>query len=161
MRFTPTRVGTTQLNWTRTLLITVHPHPRGDDTGKTLHYGVLTRKSPSKSSIDRAVSPQVLIWNPCSELLEWIITHPPSFDCPQACSQSRSRTIAETLPTKTPAFGSRYHRVNSPRNPRGTRSRIMMTITHIYTLNSGRKRHEQSSTGDVGLGKCQIVWLAA
>src|SRR5437773_1213722 len=65
----------------------VHPHTRGDDhhpqprsglkyrftptrVGTILKrariYGTRTRKSPSKSSTDRAVFPQLRIRNPCS-----------------------------------------------------------------------------------------------
>lgn len=108
VRFTPTRVGTI--------------------LKKTCIYGTRTRKRPSKSSTDRAVFPQLRIRYPCSLSLEWINTQPPSLACPHAFSQRQSRTRADTLPTKTPAFGSRYHRVNSPRNPGGTRSRIITTM---------------------------------
>ncbi len=110
-RFTPTRVGTI--------------------LKKSCIYGTRTRKSPSKSSTERAVSPQLRIRKPCSLSLVYNITQPPPLAWLRAFSQSLSRTIAETLPTKTPAFGSRNHRVNSPRNPVGTRSRIRTIIVSL------------------------------
>jgi len=91
-------------------------------------YGTLTKKSPSKSSIDREVSPQLRILYPCSVLLEWIIKHPPSLAWLHAFSQSLSRTEAGVLPTNTPALGSRNHRVSSPLNDGDTRSRIKTII---------------------------------
>jgi len=54
---------------------------------------------------------------------------------PQAFSQSRSRTMAETRPTNIPAWGSRNHRVSSPRNPGGPRSRISTTIAWLRFVN--------------------------
>ena len=46
----------------------------------------------------------------------------------QAISQILSLTIAETFPTKTPAFGSMNQRDNSPLNLSGTFSRMKTTI---------------------------------
>src|SRR5271157_2715907 len=41
-------------------------------------------------------------------------------------------------PTKTPACGSRSHRVNSPRSPGETRSRIRTTIVRLRIVNFKR-----------------------
>ena len=107
-RFTPTGVGTT--------------------LKECSIYGTLTKKSPSKSSIDREVSPQLRILYPCSVLLEWIIKQPPSLAWLHAFSHNLSRTEAGVLPTNTPALGSRNQRVSSPLNDGDTRSSIKTII---------------------------------
>src|SRR5690606_40715614 len=52
----------------------------------------------------------------------------PSLSCAHTLSHSRSRTRAETWPTKTPGCGSISQRVSSPRSEVGTFSRIITTI---------------------------------
>ena len=91
LRFTPTCVGTTKQKPSLLFSFSIHPHVRGDNhtlrhsfathlrftptcVGTTLKkisiYGTRIRKSPSKSSTERAVFPQLRIRKPCSLSLE-------------------------------------------------------------------------------------------
>ena len=65
-RFTPTCVGTTSCQTSGQLRQRFTPTCVGTTLNKSFIHGTRIRKRPSKSSMDRAVFPQLRIRNPCS-----------------------------------------------------------------------------------------------
>lgn len=79
---------------------------------------------------------------PCSLLLEWTSNARPSLTSSVVRCQSRSRILADGLPTKVPGAISNSHLVRSPRRPAGhaVTTKTIMVRSHVLTSS-----HQQRS----------------